>query len=106
MKYHEHNWYLCGDMKILGMLFRQQGGYIKFPCFLCEWDSRARDQHWMTKDWPKREDLIPGSKNVVHASLVDKHKIVLPSLHIKVGILKQFVKMLGQEWFMLPISQH
>jgi len=32
-------------------------------------DSRARDIHWTTKDWPKRKDLFPGSKN---ASLVDK----------------------------------
>jgi hypothetical protein len=50
MKYHEYNRYLCGDMKILGMLFGKQGGYTKFPCFLCEWDSRARDKHWTTKD--------------------------------------------------------
>jgi hypothetical protein len=58
------------------------------------------------KDWPKTEGVIPGSKNVVHASLVDKQKILLPALHIKVRILKQFVKALGQEWFMLPVPQH
>jgi hypothetical protein len=73
MKYHECSWYLCSDMKILGMLLGQHGRYTKFPCFLCEWDSRATDKHWTTKDLPKRENLIPGSKNV-HASLVDKQK--------------------------------
>jgi hypothetical protein len=49
--------------------------------------------------------LIPGSKNVVHASLVDRQKLLLPPLHIMLGIMKQFVKALGKEWFMLPIPQ-
>jgi len=52
-------------------------------------DTRARDIHWTTKDWLKRKDLFRGSKN---ASVVDKQKILLPPLHIKLGILKQFVK--------------
>jgi len=52
-------------------------------------DSRANDIHWTTKDWPKRK----GSKN---ASLVDKQKILLPLLHIKLGIMKQFVKELDR----------
>jgi hypothetical protein len=95
MKYREHNWNLCSNMKILGMLLGQ-GGYTKFPCFVCEWDSITRDKHWTTKDWSKREDLIPGSKNAVYASLVDKHKILLPPLHIKLGIMKQFVKALDR----------
>jgi hypothetical protein len=82
-------------MKILGILLGQ-GGYTKFPCFLREWDSRSRDKHCTTNDWPKREDLIPGSKNVAHASLVDKQKILLPPLHIKLGIMKQFVKVLDK----------
>jgi hypothetical protein len=68
----------------------------KFPYFLCEWDITARNIHWTTKDWPKREDLIPESKNVVHASLVDNQKILLPPLHIKLGIMKQFVKALDR----------
>jgi len=37
IKYHKHNWYLYGSMKILGMLMGQQGGYPKLPCLLCEW---------------------------------------------------------------------
>jgi len=37
IKYHKHSWYLCGSMKILGVLLGQQGGYTKLPCLLCEW---------------------------------------------------------------------
>jgi hypothetical protein len=45
MKYKEHGWLICGDLKILCMLLGQQPGYIKFPCFSCEWDSRAWSKH-------------------------------------------------------------
>ena len=63
-------------------------------------------QQGTTKDWPKREDLIPGYKNVVQATLADNQKILLPPFHIKLGILKQFVISFGQEWSMFPTSQH
>lgn len=79
------------------MLLGQQGGYTKYPCFLCEWDSRNRAQHWIKKDWPQRASLTPGTKNVVKEALVDRSKILLPPLHIKLGIMKQFVKALPKD---------
>jgi len=94
IKYHEHELQLCGDLKVIGLLLGQKRGYIKFPCFLCEWDSRARDKLWGTVHWPEREQMQPGSKNVSNVSLVDREKIPLPLLHIKLGMMKQFVKTL------------
>jgi hypothetical protein len=94
IKYHEHEWQMCGDLKVIGLLLGQQRGYTKFPCFLCEWDSRARDKRWGTAHWPEREQLQPGSKNVSNVSLVDHEKIPLPPLHIKLGMMKEFVKTL------------
>lgn len=36
IKYAEQgNWLICGDLKILTILLGQQGGYTKYPCFLC-----------------------------------------------------------------------
>jgi hypothetical protein len=61
---------------------------------MCEWDSRARSQHWEQKHWTPRTSLEPLSKNILRKSLVDPKKILLPSLHIKLGIMKQFVKAL------------
>jgi hypothetical protein len=94
IKYHEHEWQICGDLKVIGLLLGQQRGYIKYPCFLCEWDSKAMDKYWDTVHWPEREQLQPGSKNVSNVSLVDCEKILLPPLHIKLGMMKQFVKAL------------
>ena len=74
-----------------------QGGYTKFPCFICLWDSRAREQHWRQKEWPVREQMIPGEKNIQVQPLVKRSKIVFPPLHIKLGVMKQFVKALKKE---------
>ncbi|KRX13342.1 hypothetical protein T07_144 [Trichinella nelsoni] len=87
---------MCGDFKVLCMLLGQQSGYTKFPCFLCEWDSRARDEHWKKKDWPIQANLTPGSKNICHQSLINPEKVLLPLLHIKPGIMKQFVEALNK----------
>jgi hypothetical protein len=56
---------------------------------MCEWDSRARIQHCEQKHWAPRTLLEPGSKNILHKSLVDLKKILLPHLHVKLGIMKQ-----------------
>ena len=97
ISYKQHPWILCVDLKMVGFLLRLQGGYTKFPCFLCLWDSKARTEHWIKKDWPARSELIPGSLNVLAPPLVERSKIVFPPLHIKLGIMKQFVKALEKD---------
>ena len=82
---------------MVGFLLRLQGGYTKFPCFLCLRDSRARTEHWIKKDSPVRSELIPGFLNVLAPPLVERSKIVFPPLHIKLGIIKQFVKALYKD---------
>jgi hypothetical protein len=42
------------------------------------------------KQWPKRENITPGKKNVTYKPLIDPKKVYLPPLHIKLG-LKNFV---------------
>ena len=97
IRYKDHDWIICGDLKVLSLLLGQQGGYTKFPCFLCEWDSRNTAQHCVKKDWTLRDTLRPGSKNIIHDSLVDPSKVLLPPLHIKLGLMKQFVKALSKD---------
>ena len=64
IKYGQNQWQLCGDLKVLAVLLGLQGGYTKYCCFLCEWDSRARESHYFTKVWPQQKSLEPGKKNV------------------------------------------
>src|SRR5215469_8872090 len=87
-----HKWKICVDLKVIALLLGLQLGYTKFPCFLCEWDSRDKAHHYVKKIWPAREIWEPGHKNVKHHSLVESSRILLPPLHIKLGLMKNFVK--------------
>ena len=89
--YNLHQWKICGDLKMICIL-----GYTKYPCLLCLWDSRADDQHYLQKEWLARGTLTPGGCNVKSSSLVDPKNVLLPPLHIKLGLTKNFVKGLNK----------
>jgi len=60
IKYDEFKWKLCGDLKVVALLLGVQLEYTKYCCFLCEWDSRDKKNHYVNKLWPKRTSLTPG----------------------------------------------
>lgn len=41
--------------------------------------------------------MTPGEKNILRQNLVSREKILLPPLHIKLGLMKQFVKALKKD---------
>ncbi|GBM40261.1 hypothetical protein AVEN_201154-1 [Araneus ventricosus] len=92
IEYSDHSRHICADLEVIAVLVGLQAGYTKFCYFLCQWDSRDRNKHYMKKVWPKRQFLIPGMKNEENEPLVASEKIVLPPLHIKLGLMKNFVK--------------
>ena len=97
IKYDQHKWLICGDLKVISLLLGQQGGYMKYPFFLCLWDSRADDLHYVKKDWPERTEFTPGSHSIKHLPLVDPKNILLPPLRIKLGLMKNFVKAMDKD---------
>ena len=82
---------------MVNFLLGQQSGYTKYPCFLCLWDSRAKQEHWIKRVWPERTEMIVGKNNVICDPLVPREKIIFPPLHIKLGLIKQFVKALDKD---------
>ena len=96
IKYEHHQWVICVDLKMVTFLLGQQSGYAKFPCSLCYWDSRDKTNHWKIKNWPVREQLKTGDKNVIHDLLIPREKIIFPPLHIKLELMKHFVKALDK----------
>ena len=50
IKYNQHNWKICVDLKTVNLLLGQQSGYTKHPCFLCMYDSHDKANHWVKKD--------------------------------------------------------
>jgi len=57
IKYDTYKWNICADLKVITLLFGLQLGYTKFPCFLCEWDSRDKAYHYVKRIWPLSEFL-------------------------------------------------
>ena len=80
------------------MILGQQAGYMKYPCFICLWDSRDKNQHYKKKIWPLRRSLKAGDPNVSKNPLIGSEKVLLPPLHIKLRIMKQFVKALYTQY--------
>ena len=68
-----------------------QAGFTKYCCFLCLWDSRAVSEHYMQKDLGSRSTFVPGEHSLKENPLVDINKVLLPPLHIKLGLMKNFV---------------
>ena len=97
LQYSQHNWKICGDLKIISVILGLQAGYTKHPCFLCLWDSRADDRHYIQISWPPRTSFVPGLQNVKSACLVDPQNILLPPLHIKLGLMKNYIKALDKD---------
>ena len=70
LDYDSHQWLICVDLKMVNFLLGQQSGFTKYPCFICLWDSRARDDHWVKKEWPPRDSMRVGEANVINEPLV------------------------------------
>ena len=51
----------------------------------------------LREDWPARKSLEPGIMNVENQPLVEPGKILLPSMHLKLGLMKNFVKAMNLE---------
>ena len=97
LNYEVYQWQICGDLKVIAIILGMQLGYTKYCCFLCEWDSRDRKLHYIRKNWPERKMMEPGKKNTQYRALVSRDKIILPPLHIKLGLMKNLVKAMNRE---------
>ena len=60
------------------------------------WDSRDRSSYYIKEGWPAR-NLNTNEKNVIAEPFVDPKDVLLPPLHIKLGLMKNFVKGMNKE---------
>ena len=97
INYHKFNWQMCGDLKVIALLLGLQQEFTKYCCFICDWDSRARFLHYSRKDWRATKSLEPGIINVENQPLVEPSKILLQSVHLKLGQMKNFLNTINEE---------
>lgn len=96
IQYDRYQFLIVADFKVIALLMGLQSGYTKYCCFLCLWDSRARNEHFTRLNWPDRVEYIPGRNNVKSQPIVRRENIILPPLHIKLGLMKNFVVAVGK----------
>jgi hypothetical protein len=88
---------VCGDLEVLGLLLSMQQDYTKYCCFVCEWDRHDKKHHYVCKDWPQQHTFTPRKMNISCEPLVNPQYIYLLPLHIKLGLMKIFVKALDTD---------
>lgn len=113
IQYYQYKWKICADLKVVAILMGIQAGNVKYPCFLCLWDSRDRARHYKKKSWPPRSkqstdeqstdeqsaemqstETLEQSHNILKKNIVDQSAIIFPPLHIMLGLMTQFFKTL------------
>lgn len=108
IKYQNYGLFVCADLKVLNMLRGIKPGNVSYPCLKCLWDSRSYSTHYSNKKCVSRDSLDrnemanPKKKRKTDQSaeefseslapLVDPKKLMLPPLHIKLGLFSQLVK--------------
>jgi hypothetical protein len=60
VSYSKYDWKICGDIKVTGLLLGMQSGYTTFCCFLCGWDSRAKDKQYKLRIDPCEKTQFHG----------------------------------------------
>ncbi|GBP20713.1 Mariner Mos1 transposase [Eumeta japonica] len=66
LKYHVAS---CLKELQLNILLGQQSGYTKFPCFICLWDSRAEQEHWMVNKYKKKTKQGTWDENAMQTAI-------------------------------------
>ena len=94
IKYNDHQWVICLDLKMVNFLLGQQCGYTKYPFFLFTGTTEIK-QITGLKNTGYRVNV--GEKNVIAEQLVPRDRIAFPPRHIKLGLMKQFVEALDKD---------
>lgn len=105
INYDEHKWMIIADFKVIAILCGLQGGNVKYPCIHCLWDSRDRKNHYNSTEHQKRTEFRNGEFNVKNKTLVDIKHILFPPLHLKLGLVKNFLKSIRNDEIISYLKQ-
>lgn len=90
IKYGLHGWRVCCDLKVVGLLTGLKRGYPQHSCFLCLWEGRLKELHYTNHQWPPRVHYND-EESIENEPLIPASKVILPPLHIKLGLIRNFI---------------
>ena len=95
LRYSEHNLAICVDFKIINFFARAAREVHQTSLFSL---LLGQSRYWSALG---KEGLAGtfavGDKNIINEPLANRDRIVLPPLHIKLDLMKQFVKAIEKE---------
>jgi hypothetical protein len=104
IQYNVFQWKICCDLKIVTLLLGFKKGNPSFPCYFCLFPSRNRCNHYSNIAFQQRAtDSITGlliinpEQSIENQPLVPAHRILVPPLHVKLGLCTQFIKLLVKQ---------
>ena len=80
-----------------------QGGFTKYYCYFCLWDSSDTVVHYLKRDWPQLTKFSVGKNSFKLEPLLDQRKVMFPPIFLKLDLMKQFVTALNKE---SPVFKH
>lgn len=93
IRYDNYKWKVCCDLKVVNILCGLQPGWPHFFCFKCDWDTREKVNHYTYKGWTgQNPDMLRGQP------LVDVKDVLIPPLHVKLGIVQKFLALLMEKY--------
>jgi len=95
LDYDFHEWISCVDLQRVIFLIGQQSG-CAISSFIYLWDSRACKWSLGGKGWPPEDSMRVVETNFINEpkeKIIQRRKnIIIPPVHIKLGLMKPFVK--------------
>jgi hypothetical protein len=94
ISYSKYGWKICGDLKVIGLLLKCSLATQSCAIFFLNGTAEQKTSIKKLKIGPCQETQFQGkSVSEIHHSLT---KIRLPTLHIKLGLMKNFVQAMNK----------
>lgn len=94
IKYNLHQWKVCSDLKMVAVFLGITGGNAKYPCFICQWDHGSKYDKYNDPAFVFRGEPEVGKFGQKYMPLIDRKKVMIPPLHVKLGVVTNFLKTL------------
>lgn len=98
VNYNAHKWRICCDLKVVAILCGMQEG-IQPICVLCACgiqDLAIKIKTHSTNEIIGHLEHTIEQQNIKKTSLVDNNKVLIPPLHVKLGVVKSFIKRIAE----------
>ena len=100
INYAQNKWRVIADFKLLNLLCGIGCASVANPCIFCEWKGTYRSNNKYLQyhqKFEQRSTFNIGVASVVAKPLINIEDVLLPPLHIKIGLVAQFVKALSSD---------